>query len=160
MKNIFVLFILGLFLLTGCADAETEEEQYNKEQLIETLENDGWTCKRSSCVFAYEDYTYEYNLADNTYECNLDSLEFIDGFNEMSKYKVNIDFVELTGEGNWSYNVGSSGTDIEATYDFSSDSTTCTTGEDVLCSYFISTMETCYNQMTDYFEDSGYIVMN
>jgi hypothetical protein len=159
MKKIIVALFLGMFLLTGCSDAEYED-QYGTEQLIESLENDGWTCNRSRCILAYEDYSYEYNLAENTYECSLDSVEIIEGNKEMSKFIVNIDFLELTGEGTWSYYVGSIGTDIEATYDYSSDSTTCTNGEEILCGYFLSTMESCYNQMTDYFADSGYTVLD
>lgn len=157
MKKFFVALILGLFFLTGCSAVEYDTEQL---QLIETLENDGWTCKRSSCVFTNEDYSYEYNLVDRTYECKFSSFEVVHGSDERSQFKVDIDFQELTGEGTFSVSVDSYVTHIEATYDFSNYSTTCTIGEDILCSSFISIMESCHDQMTDYFVDSGNIAID
>ena len=157
MKKFFAVLILGVFFLTGCSDVDYDNDQL---QLIETLENDGWTCKRFSCVLDDEDYSYEYNLVDNTYECNFNSYEIVHGYSERSIFKVNIDFLELTGEGTWSVSVDSTGSDIEATYDFLNYSTTCTIGEDILCSSFISIMESCYNQMTDYFAVSGYTAID
>lgn len=153
MKKFFAALILGVFILTGCSNVKLDDEQL---QLKETLENDGWTCKRSSCVFTYEDYSYEYNLVENTYECKYISFEVIHGYEERSRFKVNIDFLELTGEGTYSVSIDSHATSIEATYDFSNNSTTCTIGEDILCNSFITIMQSSYSQMTDYFADSGY----
>jgi len=157
MKKFFAILILGAFFLTGCSSVEYDNAQL---QLIQTLENDGWTCKRSSCVYVYEDYSYKYNIVENTYECNFNSFEVIHGSEERTKFKVNIDFIELTGEGNISVSVDLFVSHIEATYDFSSNSITCTLGEDILCNSFKTIMESCYNQMTDYFADSGYIAMD
>ena len=88
MKKISTVLIIAMFFLTGCSGENYDNEQYRKEQLIETLENDGWTCIPSRCVFADDVYSYEYNLVENTYEFNLNSFEVIDGYNSTSNFKV------------------------------------------------------------------------
>ncbi len=153
MKKFFAVLLFGLLFLTGCVNLDA-----NDQLLVDTLENDGWTCKRASCIFEDDDYSYKYDLVDKTYEYSFYRSEVVHGFVEKTQFKVNIDFVELTGDGSMSVYIDSFGNNVEATYDFSSNSTTCTIGEDILCNGLISTMESSYTQMTDYFADSGYIV--